>query len=374
MRILFITHHYLTSPGGGSYASRANINAFARNCDRMTLLYPVSSTENLFDGIEPNIEAIPVEYSSPKIVKLWNLICGRVHRYLSVAKRIGREREFDVVVFDTSMVSFGLIDFFKKKGCRIITIHHNWQYEFFRDNTSWPMRIPVLFWCRKYEGEAVRKSDLNLTLTMQDIDLLSKTYCNGDKSDFRLLGTFEHMSRPEVALPSYNSSCHRFVITGDLGAIQTRRSLMPWLKSCFPILKDVFPDLKLTIAGKNPDRELSEICDELGVGLVADPPNVDDILADADCYICPVCYGGGIKLRIMDGVKMGMPVIAHAVSARGYEKFLNKTLFQYSDEESFREAALRLKALQLDRSQIKSSYREWFSFESGVSRVAEILL
>ena len=40
MRVLFITHHFLNENGGGSFASRAFINAFAEISDQIILLYP----------------------------------------------------------------------------------------------------------------------------------------------------------------------------------------------------------------------------------------------------------------------------------------------------------------------------------------------
>ena len=41
MKVLFVTYHYLHGHGGGIFASRGFINAFAALSDEMTLLYPV---------------------------------------------------------------------------------------------------------------------------------------------------------------------------------------------------------------------------------------------------------------------------------------------------------------------------------------------
>ena len=86
MKILFITHHYLSSNGGGSFASRAYINAFAEHADEMTLLYPVKDGEDLFPEINKKIKTIPVKYNLPKWRKLVDLLCGRIHRYFSIAR------------------------------------------------------------------------------------------------------------------------------------------------------------------------------------------------------------------------------------------------------------------------------------------------
>ena len=85
MRTLFITHHYLSSPGGGTFASRAYINAFAELSDEMTLLYPVKEGEGLFEGINTCIKLVPVRYELPKVIKLVRILTGKVHRYFSTA-------------------------------------------------------------------------------------------------------------------------------------------------------------------------------------------------------------------------------------------------------------------------------------------------
>ena len=40
MRVLFFTHHYLDDNSGGSFASRAYINAFTEIADTCMLMYP----------------------------------------------------------------------------------------------------------------------------------------------------------------------------------------------------------------------------------------------------------------------------------------------------------------------------------------------
>jgi len=195
MKILFITHHYLSSNGGGSFASRAYINAFAEIADEITLLYPACEGQNLFDEINPKIMAIPVTYNIPKWRKLIYSIAGCVHRYYEAANEFLTERKADIVVFDSCMVTFRLIKRFKAIGYKAVVIHHNYQYEYFRDNSRGPLKWITLFWCRKYEREAVCEADTNLTLTPQDVELLAnKQYADvplARELDSRLLPNIE---------------------------------------------------------------------------------------------------------------------------------------------------------------------------------------
>lgn len=376
MSVLFITHHYLSGNSGGAFASRAYINAFAEITDEMTLLYPVKDGQNLFDGINPKIKTIPVVYVIPKWRKFLNLIIGKVHRYSEATTYFLKEKKADIVVFDSSMVSYRLIKFFKAKGYRTIVIHHNYQYEYFKDNCRGILRTATLFWCKIYERQAIQNADINLTLTQQDVDLLANNYTDGNKTSFRALGAFEHKRHELKNIQAeQKKNKNRFVITGSLSSFQTYASLNKWIMDYYPLLKSVFPDSTLTIAGKDPSEELVKLCRNNGVIVVASPPNMDDVLKKADYYICPTFFGGGLKLRIMDGLQWGLPVVSHEVSARGYDVFKReKCLFAYSDIKGFELALQKLKSTSMTRQQIQELYKSVFSFDAGVKRLRDIIV
>lgn len=371
MNILFITNNYLSSNGGASFASRAYINAFAEIADKMTLCYPIKEEENLFDTINEKISTVPFSYDKSKISKLFDLFFGRVHRYFSLPNIL--QTQFDVVVFDTSVVSYKLIGRFKRLGTKCIVIHHNYQYEYFRDNTQLLLKPLVLFWCKKYEKQAVALADLNFTLTKQDIKLLQENYDKKGKAKFGLLGVFEDVPKQRV-LPHETSFMSRFIITGSLNSIQTEKSLVPWLHKYYPLLKKVYPKCHLIVAGKKPSEKIKKLCKDLGIEVVDTPPVMEPLIQQSDVYLCPTKLGGGLKLRIMDGLKCGLPVITHEVSARGYDFFLEKQMvFSYNAPHSFVEALHQIQANPHSRKEIYDAYQSQFSFESGVQRLRDSL-
>ena len=374
MKILFITHHFLTGKGGGTFASKAFINAFANNSTEMKLLYPIKDKVEPLEDIDKNITLCPISYSKPKWKKFFDLLVGRIHRYYQVVPHLLAKEKFDVVVFDNSKTSFRLIDLVHQYGSKVIVIHHNFEYEYVRDNSRGLLKMLQVYWTKRYEKEATLKSDLNLTLTRQDADLLCKAF-NGDRSTFKLLGTFEYMPFVPKKNKIANDSKNKFVITGNLSAMQTEVSLLEWLKDYYPILKEVFPNSSLTIAGKDPSRVIQEQCSKLSIVLIPSPKSMDEVLQDADFYICPTKLGGGLKLRVMDGLKWGLPVVSHKVSARGYDLFEEKgVLLSYDSKIGFKEALDKLKTIKVSKLEVVDMYKKIFSFEAGVVRVREILL
>lgn len=168
-------------------------------------------------------------------------------------------------------------------------------------------------------------------------------------------------------------SSRRYIISGNLSARQNLNSIMPWLRDYYPVLKEAEPDARLILAGRNPGAELLSLCAHLGVEVIASPDNMDEILDSADIYLCPSDNGSGIKLRMMDGLSHGLPVIAHKLAVRGYESFVGNGIYPYEDIEGFRNAIAEVGKGQIDREAMKAAYKRQFSFRAGVSRLSGIL-
>lgn len=370
-KVLFVTHHYLAGSGGGVFASRAYINAFCELSRSLTLLYPEKNGEKA-EGVNPEVECIPVPYAKPKIFKFLDLVLGRMHRYFGVFEKYLSSADYDTVVFDTSLVTWKNIDIVHKYGAKAITIHHNYQYEYSRDNNRGLVKLLTLFWIKKYEKSAVLKSDLNLTLTSDDKSLLKEHYDPIGKSKIEVLGVFE-FERRDLPVVNNDAQSGRYVITGTLSALQTYKSLKSWIKDYYPILKNSVGFKSLTIAGKDPSEKLLKLCSQNGIFVVPNPASMDEVLNNADVYICQVSLGGGLKLRIMDGLRYGLPIIAHSVSARGYDSIINKCLFSYSDYGSFADCLESVRIIEFDAEEIRKMYSAYFSFESGLERIKHIM-
>ena len=370
MKTLFIVYTYLSGHGGGVYAERTNVNLFGALSEKMTVLYPYKRGEELQGVNKEGLELIPVEDKRSNFRKFFDLLIGKVHRYQPDASFCNKKR-FDLVVFDNSVVSSKLVKRFNKAGIKTITIHHNYQIQYLKGDSSRVTLLPNLFWTWIYEGQSVRNSTLNLTLTKQDIELL-KSHYGGDRT-FEVLGVFEYGPCETINLLT-NQRGHRYVMTGGLGSKQTEDSLVKWIKEYYPILKEVDAEAQLTIAGSNPSVRLSQVIQGAGIKLVASPPDMKPILLNADYYINPVDCGGGLKLRNLDGLKYGLPVLTHKVSLRGYEKMQELNLvISYDTPSSFADGIKQLLAIKQKKADIQKIYYQQYNFDNGVKRLSQIL-
>ena len=385
MKALIFTHHYLDGNSGGSFASRAYINAFSEIADSCKLLYPDRGIP-ITDYIHKKCILKGIQNKHNNIQKVIDVYKGRLHRYSDVMIPQILEFNPDVVVFDNSRTTAGMLKEIKKLGFKTIVIHHNYEMEYYRGTKPFiGWRLPFMYYMEEAERTAVQNSSLNLTLTEEDVNLLQLHYDPQKLKRIVKLGSFESITVKESINTKVNAKRNNlnsnlcFVITGTLSTYQTEISVIPFLRNEYPELMKLLPNSTLIIAGQNPSKKMIKACANYpSITLIPNPENMQDVIRLADVYICPTSVGGGLKLRVMDGLKAGLPVLTHIVSARGYDEFVKaKCMFTYESKATFKQSLEKLineiNIGNLNSTTIKNIYNSVFSFEAGVKRLKEIM-
>ncbi|WP_173474956.1 glycosyltransferase [Fibrobacter succinogenes] len=378
MKILYICMHNPFGRGdGGDLASHAYFNAFCKLANGAIDLICSNEIE-LKNNSEDNFTKGKIFFAPerPFFYKLLSVVTGRLNRYTRFAKRIIKKGHYEYVVFDHSSIAGQLVDYAKKNGVKTITIHHNYEYEYYKDNSKWLNRLLFLHHVVRNEKKAYQKSDLNLFLTKQDLVTFENVYKHSLNKN-AVLGTFEYMSNthlPQIR-QNENGDCITFSITGTLCSFQTNDGIKYFFSKLFSCMPS---KCKVIISGKNPTEDIILLCREhANVKLIKNPENMDDVIQQSDVYLCPTRIGGGLKLRVMDGLRNGIPVLCHEKAARGYDFFYDTPFFKiFHNEMEFKEYLIELienvQEKNFSRIFIQEKYEEYFSFNSGFQRLKSI--
>lgn len=373
-KILFITRHYLNENNGGSNATKGFIWSLAQIISDMTLIYPEHDDYDSKIFIPENVSRIPVFDSRSKIQKGIDMYRGKVHRFCDFVKKHLKNNKYDIVIIDHSYTAIGVIQNVKKSGAKIISIHHNVEVDYIKDNEpSWLYRIPYNFFVKKGERDALELSDLNLTLTEADAEKF-KSWYPGINLHLNTIGICEYKPSVEKHFKKrpFNNT---FVISGSLCYKQSVKPIMDFIHKYFPIMEDGCPDCRLIITGRNPDGQLKTICDKYSnIELIPSPDDIDAVIKRASVYVSPTYAGSGIKLRIMDGLRRGMPILCHEVSSWGYETIVKANMmYTYNDTDSFKTSFQNILKCNINPNDVYEKYLEYFSLESGIERFKKIL-
>lgn len=375
--VLYICYHNpFGTKGGGPMASHAYLRAFAKISHGDIDLV---CSGNLVNEVSKDFKYKNIYFAPErtKLEKLSSVFTGYMSRYVPIVKQIllKHPQKYNLIVFDHSNIAGPLIELANKYGAKTITIHHNYEKEYFSDNNRGLYKLLYLHHVVRWEAKAYQKSSLNLFLTKQDMEIFSKVYGNSHGKN-AVIGAFEFSDyRRPIIYPRTDKQL-TFAITGSLGNYQTTDAVKFFFTDLYHYLPD---DCKIVIAGRNPSPKVIDLCSShKNVVLLPNPTDMDEVVSKADVYICATRIGGGLKLRVMDGLRNGLPVITHSCSARGFDAFEGLPIFKvYNTPMEFGQKLSELLSIYnsgtFDKEKVMNIYKNNFSYDAGSSRLLSII-
>ena len=122
----------------------------------------------------------------------------------------------------------------------------------------------------------------------------------------------------EFFIPPQPDSGERALFFGHFGYEANRRGVERFMAEGWPRVRHLRPSARLAIAGGGMDEALRMRLDAVeGVevlGLVGDLPGV---LAAARAVVVPIWEGGGTRLKVLEALAAGRPVVATGLGASG---------------------------------------------------------
>lgn len=380
MKILYITKHNPWGRGGGASASGMYLTALNRvfeNDEIDLCISDLISDSNIPENIikNRNIHIYKAKARS-FISKMISPFSGITHRFQTLGKSLLNRNKYDYCVFDHSSIGGSLMKYVPQ-STKTIVIHHNYEPDYFASNCNNALfRTLLLPTVKRNEKVAYKAAYLNIFLTAEDVETFRKQYGNSLGNNI-VTGLFEQNQIESNPVKTLVRPSPTIVITGSLNNVQNTDGIKYFIDDLYPLIPD---DYKIIIAGQKPnDAIINLTTGKPNIKLIANPDNMSSIVSEGNIFLSPAKSGSGIKVRITDGLKMGLPVIAHEVSARGYYGFITKGYFKsFSTPEEF---SLKLKELlkaissnEIKPEEIFAFYNDECSLEKAVSRLKQTIL
>jgi glycosyltransferase involved in cell wall biosynthesis len=112
-----------------------------------------------------------------------------------------------------------------------------------------------------------------------------------------------------------------------------------FLSDIYPRIKAARPDTRFTITGDHADLPLPPAP---GVTLTGFVQDVRQLIAGAWASVAPMRQGGGTRLKILEAMALGTPVIATSKGAEGLDMIPGRHLLVADDPSTFADATVRL--------------------------------
>jgi glycosyltransferase involved in cell wall biosynthesis len=130
-----------------------------------------------------------------------------------------------------------------------------------------------------------------------------------------------------------------------------------FLREIFPPIRQARPQATLYITGRTDGVDLSRLPLGEGVVLTGYLPDVRPRVARSAVCIAPLTLGGGTRIKILEAMALGTPVVATSKGAEGLEVTPGRDLLIADDPAGFAEAVVRVLASAELRASLSAAGR-----------------
>jgi glycosyltransferase involved in cell wall biosynthesis len=105
------------------------------------------------------------------------------------------------------------------------------------------------------------------------------------------------------------------------------------MRAAWPLILARHPDASIDLIGMNPPDELRHLGPQVRVhGFVDD---IRPYFDEATVAICPVRNGGGTRIKVLDALAMGMPLVSTSIGCEGIDVVPERDLLVGDTPEAF---------------------------------------
>jgi glycosyltransferase involved in cell wall biosynthesis len=227
--------------------------------------------------------------------------------------------QYDIILLDHYESSWYLPENFKGK---VILHTHNATYlmweRYAKSDASLPYRLVTWLEAirvKHYEKRAAALADL-VFASPNDIDNL--VAIGVDRSKCRV--TYHLGDDSQLELPSlkFSETEKALLYIGTLNWEANIDGLLWFFESVWPEVRTLHPDLYFYVVGGKPDPRLLDAGKHLpGVEFTGFADELEPYFQKARLFMAPLRFGSGIKVKVLNSMCRGMPIITTPVGSEG---------------------------------------------------------
>jgi glycosyltransferase involved in cell wall biosynthesis len=116
-----------------------------------------------------------------------------------------------------------------------------------------------------------------------------------------------------------------------------------WFTKCiFPKIKEQIPDAEFWIVGSNPTSEIWKLNSISGVHVTGTVNDIRNYYAKGKVFVAPYHFGAGTKLKVLEAMASGIPIVSTTVGCQGIDVINGQHLLIANTETDFSERVIEL--------------------------------
>jgi glycosyltransferase involved in cell wall biosynthesis len=223
---------------------------------------------------------------------------------------------------------------------------------------------------RRYEAQACRRADRVLAVSEADAAALQRLVPGLD------VVVVPNGIDTRAYFPSPGSSISTLVFTGTMDFRPNVDAVLWFAREVLPRIRAEVPETRLVVVGQRPHRRLDALWKDPAVTLTGWVEDTRPYIADAAVYVVPLRMGGGTRLKLLEAMAMGKPMVSTRLGAEGYPVTHGRELLLADTPADFAAAVvalLRSPEQQAELGRVARAFVErWYDWRVIVPQVEAV--
>jgi len=235
---------------------------------------------------------------------------------------------------------------------QLILDMHNVESDLARQSPQSRWRRPFSPSLRTLERKAAKIADRVWVCSKLDRERLKAIVARSAQIDVVPNGVPRAAENPPVLppMPDPANGFPAMVFVGHLSYAPNVDAAERLARIILPRIRQALPMAKLMLAGRLPSASVKALSALDDVTLIENPQDVRDLLATAHLSVIPLTTGGGTRIKILEAMVAGVPVVATPFAAEGLDLVDGQDVLFSSTEQGLADLAIGL-CSDLDRMQ-----------------------
>jgi len=177
------------------------------------------------------------------------------------------------------------------------------------------------------------------------------------------------------------SEARRIVFVGSMDYHANIDGVVDFAREVWPRLRERRPELVFTVVGKDPAPEVRELAKIAGIEVTGTVDDVRPFYREAIAAVVPLKVGGGSRLKILEAMAAGVPVVSTTLGAEGLGVRHDENILIADSNEELAEAIISLvesgsqrrDLIEAGRALVSRHY-DWSSLGASLFQAYEELL
>ncbi|MEA3335283.1 MAG: glycosyltransferase family 4 protein [Chloroflexota bacterium] len=384
MRILFLATWFPFPPDNGSKIRDFNLLRELGRTHDVTLVAFAFDTATP-DRAEPlnefctQIEVVPIDpFDRGEQAEIFRFLSPApivdkpVPEMEALVEKILRDNTFDAVIASTTVMATYALQ--ARNACKILqehNFHTIWTLDRYQNETTLPGKMQA--WVslqkrRRYDDKLFSQFDLCAMVSERDRD-----------ATLRMLPRFDG---PVAVVPNGVDCQHNhpglagvvpdsLIYNGALTYYTNHDAMAFFLSEVFPLVRQQVPQAQVTITGSTKGVDVDSLPLGGGVHLSGYVDDIRPLVAAARVCIVPLRLGGGSRLKVLEAMALGTPVVATKKGAEGLDVVDGKHILVADSPLEFASATIRLLQEDALRDELSANARQLVEQQYDWSRIGQ---